>query len=154
MTTTPIRERIDRVKHAVPLLRYLEGLAFQLKRVKEGQWQTLCPFHSEKTPSFHIFEKDHHYHCYGCGAHGDIVDFVEATKGCSKVEALQMLEQDAPGLRFLNAAPQSGTESPQSCKCRECRTCHPRPSWPYPHQPSCIRSESHGLCIGSCEGGL
>jgi hypothetical protein len=105
MTTTPIRERIDRVKHAVPLLRYLEGLAFQLKRVKEGQWQTLCPFHSEKTPSFHIFEKDHHYHCYGCGAHGDIVDFVEATKGCSKVEALQMLEQDAPGLRFLNAAP-------------------------------------------------
>jgi hypothetical protein len=105
MTTTTIRERIDRVKHAVPLLRYLEGLAFQLKRVKEGQWQTLCPFHSEKTPSFHIFEKDHHYHCYGCGAHGDIVDFVEATKGCSKVEALQMLEQDAPGLRFLNAAP-------------------------------------------------
>jgi hypothetical protein len=104
--TIPIRERIDRVKHALPLLRYLEStLSFKFRPVKSGQWLTLCPFHSEKTPSFHLFEQDHHYHCYGCGAHGDIVDFIQATKGCSKLEALQMLEQDAPGLRYLNAAP-------------------------------------------------
>lgn len=105
MTTLPIRERIERVKQSVPLLRYLEGLSFKLRRVKEGQWTTLCPFHSEKTPSFHIFEKDGHYHCYGCGVHGDVIDFVQATKGVEKLAAIQLLEQDSPTLRYLNAPP-------------------------------------------------
>ena len=35
-----------------------------------------CPFHKEKTPSFIVFESGQHYHCFGCGAHGDVIGFV------------------------------------------------------------------------------
>ena len=36
----------------------------------------LCPFHNEKTPSFSVNEQQGFYHCFGCGAHGDIYSFV------------------------------------------------------------------------------
>ena len=35
-----------------------------------------CPFHKEKTPSFIVFESGQHYHCFGCGAHGDVISFI------------------------------------------------------------------------------
>lgn len=37
-------------------------------------WTGICPFHDEKTPSFHVFSD--HYHCFGCGAHGDAIEFL------------------------------------------------------------------------------
>ncbi len=40
----------------------------------------LCPFHNENTGSFTVY-RDHHYHCFGCLAHGDAIDFVRATQG-------------------------------------------------------------------------
>lgn len=46
-----------------------------------------CPFHSDTNPSFYVFE-DGHYHCFGCGEHGDAVNFVRKLKGCSFGEAL------------------------------------------------------------------
>ncbi|NOG74195.1 MULTISPECIES: CHC2 zinc finger domain-containing protein [Roseicella] len=39
-------------------------------------WQGLCPFHAEKSPSFHVYPT--HFHCYGCGAHGDVLSFMAA----------------------------------------------------------------------------
>jgi len=38
-----------------------------------------CPFHGEKTPSFYVY--DDHYHCFGCGEHGDAISFVMKTTG-------------------------------------------------------------------------
>ena len=35
-----------------------------------------CPFHNEKTPSFHVIEAKGYFHCFGCGAHGNAIDFV------------------------------------------------------------------------------
>lgn len=40
------------------------------------EYVTLCPFHNEKTPSFTITERKQFYHCFGCGAHGNAIDFV------------------------------------------------------------------------------
>jgi CHC2 zinc finger/Toprim domain len=55
----------------------------------------VCPFHSEKTPSLHIYAD--HFHCFGCGAHGDRVDWLMMVEGLSRDEAIRKLEtQDAP----------------------------------------------------------
>lgn len=55
----------------------------------------LCPFHKEKSPSFFIFEAEGHYHCFGCGAHGDVIDFMMAQKGCDFGGALEQLAAEA-----------------------------------------------------------
>ena len=60
----------------------------KVKLTKRGrEYLGLCPFHNEKTPSFTVNESKGFYHCFGCGAHGDIVKF----------------EMDANGLPFIDA---------------------------------------------------
>lgn len=51
----------------------------------------LCPFHDEDTPSFHIFTKDNHYRCFGCGANGDVIDFVQRLHGLNFKDAINFL---------------------------------------------------------------
>ncbi len=53
----------------------------------------LCPFHNEKSPSFHVY--DDHYHCFGCGAHGDAIEFLKAKSGLSFPEAVEQLAGEA-----------------------------------------------------------
>jgi DNA primase len=55
------------------------------------EWQGLCPFHQEKTPSFRVNPDKGKYHCFGCGAGGDVFTFIEKTKNLSFAEALQLL---------------------------------------------------------------
>ena len=47
-----------------------------------------CPFHTEKTPSFHVYP-DNSYHCFGCGAHGDVIDFVAGIEHIEPAEAIR-----------------------------------------------------------------
>ena len=56
---------------------------------RSGRHVGLCPFHAEKTPSFHVFAD--RYYCFGCKAKGDIIDFVRQTKGMAFIEALKYL---------------------------------------------------------------
>lgn len=51
-----------------------------------------CPFHNEKTPSMKIYEQD--FHCFGCGAHGDIISFVQKLFGLSFPDALKKIDLD------------------------------------------------------------
>ncbi|MGE4219142.1 MAG: DNA primase [Alphaproteobacteria bacterium] len=55
----------------------------------------LCPFHKEKTPSFTVNEEKGFYHCFGCGAHGDVISFVMQTEGLSFPEAVEALATQA-----------------------------------------------------------
>jgi DNA polymerase len=58
-----------------------------------------CPFHDDGTPSLHIYED--HYHCFGCGAHGDRVDWLMFVHGLSRAEALDALERcERPPVRL------------------------------------------------------
>ena len=66
------------------------------------QWKGCCPFHGEKTPSFHVY--DDHYHCFGCGAHGDAVSFVMQAQGVAFMEAVEQLAAEA-GLDVPKPAP-------------------------------------------------
>ena len=63
-----------------------------------------CPFHAEKTPSFYVY--DDHYHCFGCGEHGDVISFVMKSTGAGFMEAVETLAQEA-GLEVPKASPQA-----------------------------------------------
>jgi len=52
-------------------------------------YQTLCPFHGEKTPSFTVSQEKQFYHCFGCGAHGSALGFLMNHRGLSFVEAVE-----------------------------------------------------------------
>lgn len=59
---------------------------------KSGKnYSACCPFHSEKTPSFTVDEQKQFYHCFGCGAHGDVIDFVKEFSGVDFVYAYKEL---------------------------------------------------------------
>ncbi len=66
----------------------------ELKRAGTSH-RGLCPFHAEKTPSFHVNAALKVYHCKGCGAGGDLISFVRETRGMGFVEAVQWLADRA-----------------------------------------------------------
>src|ERR1700680_1750646 len=65
----------------------------------------LCPFHNEKTPSFSVVEDKGFYHCFGCGAHGDVISFNMQTGSLSFPEAVEALAREA-GLEVPKATPE------------------------------------------------
>jgi DNA primase len=66
----------------------------KVRLVRNGrQWKGCCPFHNEKTPSFYVY--DDHFHCFGCGAHGDAISFVMRAEGASFPEAVERLAAEA-----------------------------------------------------------
>jgi len=64
---------------------------FEKTRVARKYITALCPFHNEKTPSFYIYTDDNKYHCFGCGVHGDSIDFIKAINGYNFVDAVKLL---------------------------------------------------------------
>ena len=70
---------IDAIKDQFPLADEVRR-HLTLKR-RGSTLVGLCPFHMERTPSFAVYPDDQRYHCFGCGAHGDIFDFLHAQEG-------------------------------------------------------------------------
>jgi hypothetical protein len=67
----------------------------ELKRSGSGRFVGLCPFHSEKTPSFTVYP-DNKFHCFGCGEHGDAIEFLRKLHGLSYFETLELLGRERP----------------------------------------------------------
>jgi len=79
-----LRSRIDLIEVLNPYLKlHRAGAAYK----------ALCPFHEEKTPSFVIQKGDSHYHCFGCGAHGDAIQFLMTHVKMSFLEAVESLAE-------------------------------------------------------------
>ena len=55
----------------------------------------LCPFHNEKTPSFTVSNDKGFYHCFGCGAHGDVISFIMEKESIDFKEAIKILASEA-----------------------------------------------------------
>jgi DNA primase len=70
----------------------------------------LCPFHNEKSPSFTVNEDKGFYHCFGCGAHGDVISFVMNTQGATFPEAVERLAAEA-GLEVPVESPEERERS-------------------------------------------
>lgn len=61
----------------------------------KGDFWAPCPFHQEKTPSFHVDDRKGFYYCFGCQAKGDMVTFVKETENLSFIEAVERLAAEA-----------------------------------------------------------
>src|SRR5947209_13063316 len=80
----------DRVRDAVDMLALVSART-ELRRAGVDSYFGLCPFHEERTPSFHVRPDEKHYHCFGCQASGDPFDFVMETEGLDFKGALEAL---------------------------------------------------------------
>ena len=95
------QETLDRVRQ---LTGIVELIAESVKLTKRGRSHTgLCPFHKEKTPSFHVNEERGFYHCFGCGESGDCIKFVQQTEGLTFTEAIRRLAERA-GIEIVETA--------------------------------------------------
>lgn len=94
-----IRERLN--------LADIVGEVVTLKPAGRGQLKGLCPFHDEKTPSFHVHQDRGFYYCFGCQAKGDVFDFVMNTRSVSFAEALKILG-DRAGVEVGPPSPKAG----------------------------------------------
>lgn len=104
---------LERFKAAIPLGEVV-GRYVSLRR-RGRELVGLCPFHREKTPSFTVVEDKGFFHCFGCGAHGNAIDFVMRVEGLDFAGALQRLSD------------MTGIPLPERPKARESRTPKPAP---------------------------
>ncbi len=94
---------LDEIRARVGLA---DRIGRKVKLTKRGrEYSGLCPFHNEKTPSFTVNEDKGFYHCFGCGAHGDVIGFVMRTESLSFPEAVERLADEA-GLEVPVSSPE------------------------------------------------
>ncbi len=80
----------DRVLDAVDMLALVSGRT-ELRRAGVDSYFGICPFHDERTGSFHVRPDEKHYHCFGCQVSGDPFDFVMETEGLDFKAAMESL---------------------------------------------------------------
>ncbi len=112
----------EAVRRANPLPEVLARYGVELAPAGGGRLKARCPFHAEDTPSFYAYEDDH-YHCFGCGRHGDVIGFVRERLGLGFREAVEELmggsavpERERPArIRTATARrpPSAGLRDPQ-----------------------------------------
>ena len=82
----------ETVRQQADIVRII-GEYVRLRKSGAQNYSGLCPFHSEKTPSFSVHATRQFFHCFGCGESGDVFKFVQKVEGLSFPEALRSLAQ-------------------------------------------------------------
>ena len=77
-----------RARHSLP---DVAGGSIKLFRAG-SEWRACCPFHADRSPSFTIFAGGERFHCFGCGASGDVLDYLQRAHNVTLPEAARMLE--------------------------------------------------------------
>lgn len=103
MSTIPPRF-LDELRDRLTLS---EVIGRRVKVVRAGrEYKACCPFHHEKSPSFTINDEKQFYHCFGCGAHGDVIEFLVQNDRLTFMEAVEALAAEA-GMQVPKASPQA-----------------------------------------------
>src|ERR1035438_2113491 len=85
---------MDFVEHLKSQVDIIQTIQTYVKLRRAGRRYTgLCPFHSEKSPSFSVNPDLQFYHCFGCKAGGDVLKFIEQIEHVSFYEALKILSE-------------------------------------------------------------
>ncbi len=87
------REFIERVRQSVDIVEVI-GQYVELRRCGRS-YRGLCPFHKEKTPSFYVDREKGVYHCFGCGASGNVFRFIMEMEKVEFIDAVKILAQRA-----------------------------------------------------------
>ena len=100
----------DAVQQIKDRLNIIDVISSYAELIKSGRhFVARCPFHSEKSPSFHVSPERGTYHCFGCGVGGDIFSFIQAIDGSDFKDALKTLAERA-GVELVPENPQKKTE--------------------------------------------
>ena len=91
---TNLNDLKTQIKNTVDLKAYLEKEGIIFRKKSGSNWQALCPFHNEKTPSFTVSDTSQSYHCFGCGKHGDIFSYIQETESVSWKESVIYLARE------------------------------------------------------------
>lgn len=102
---------LEELRNRLPLSGVVGRSVRLSKRGRE--FTGLCPFHNEKSPSFTINDDKGFFHCFGCGAHGDVIGFAMRSSGLSFPEAVEQLAQEA-GLQVPRMRPEDREKAEQS----------------------------------------
>ena len=84
---------LEEIKARIDIVDFISGYV-QLKKTGQN-WKGLCPFHQEKTPSFTVSQSKQIFHCFGCGAGGDVIAFVLKHDNLSFHETVTLLAKKA-----------------------------------------------------------
>jgi DNA primase len=102
----------DALKQQADIVRIV-GDYVRLKKAGAQNFSGLCPFHNEKTPSFSVHATRQFYHCFGCGASGDVFSFVQKIENITFPEAVRLIAQKLgvplPKMQF--SSPQEAHEA-------------------------------------------
>ncbi|MBE6676412.1 MAG: DNA primase, partial [Ruminococcaceae bacterium] len=98
------REVVEEVRHRTDIVELI-GSYVTLKRAGSN-FGGLCPFHSEKTPSFTVFPDSESFYCFGCGAGGDAITFVMKNENLDYPSAVEVLAARA-GIQIVREQEQN-----------------------------------------------
>ncbi|HHZ76112.1 MAG TPA: DNA primase, partial [Rhodospirillales bacterium] len=99
---------LDQIKDQIELVSVI-GRRVNLKK-KGREYLGICPFHNEKTASFTVNEDKGFFHCFGCGEHGSIFDFLMKIDTLTFPEAVERLANEA-GLDMPSETQENGKRS-------------------------------------------
>lgn len=106
---------LDEIRDRVPISDVIgKRVAWDRRKTNasRGDWWACCPFHGEKTPSFHCEDRKGRYHCFGCGASGDHFRFLTELEGASFPEAVQQIA-DLAGVPMPAYSPEEARRDEQ-----------------------------------------